>query len=445
MQHSIEVSPVKGIEPKISRYRWTICSLVFFATTINYMDRSVISLLKPFLESEFNWTEIDYSNIVIAFQVAYAAGMLGVGRFVDKIGTKAGYAISVIIWSIAAIAHALAKSTFGFGVARASLGISEAGNFPAAVKAIAEWFPKKERAFATGIFNSGTNIGAIIAPLTVPWLAVNMGWQWAFIITGAIGFIWVIFWLLLYEIPSKQKRISKVEFDYIHSDADEVDLAETSNKTGKVSFYRLLRLKQTWAVIAGKFFADPIWWFYLFWLPAFLEAQYKIEGTASALPIALVYTMTCVGSIGGGWVPMFLIKRGWPVFRARKVSMLIYAICVIPVIFAQWLGEINMWFAVLIIGFAASAHQAWSANTYTLVSDMFPKKAIASVAGIGGMAGAVGGILIARLAGVLFNHFKLEGNIELGYNIMFIICGSAYIGAWVIMHFLVPKMKPAVL
>jgi MFS transporter, ACS family, hexuronate transporter len=426
----------------IGKYRWTICGLVFFATTINYLDRSVISLLKPFLEKEFSWKETDYSHIVISFQLAYAIGMIGVGRFIDKVGTKTGYAVSTLVWSLAAMAHALAKSTFGFGVARAALGISEAGNFPAAIKTIAEWFPKKERAFATGIFNSGANIGAITAPLTVPWIAVHMGWQWAFIITGAVGFIWLILWFIVYEIPSKHQRLSKDEYIYIHSDPEDFNsTGQTGDKAIRISWFTLLALKQTWAFVIGKFLTDPVWWFYLFWLPAFLKAQYHIEGTGLALPVALVYTMSCFGSIAGGWLPMYFIKKGWPVFKARKTSMLIYALCVIPVVFAQWLGSINMWFAVLIIGFATSAHQAWSANIFTTASDMFPKQIVASVTGLGGMAGAIGGILIAWFAGVLFEHYKSLGKIEVGYYIMFFICGSAYIIAWLIMHMLAPKMR----
>jgi len=428
-------------DTKIGTYRWTICSLIFFATTINYLDRSVISLLKPFLEKEFAWTEQDYAHIVISFQVAYAIGLLSVGRLIDKIGTKMGYALSTFVWSIAAMGHALANGTFGFGVARAALGVSEAGNFPAAIKTVAEWFPKKERAFATGIFNSGSNIGAVIAPLTVPWIAVNIGWKWAFIITGAIGFIWVVFWFIMYEIPAKHKRLSKAEHDYILSDNTDVSTQTANEKTGSVSWLKILSFRQTWAFAVGKFLTDPVWWFYLFWLPAFLKAQYHIQGTASAIPIAAVYTMTTFGSVYGGYLPLHFIKKGWPVYKARKTSMLIYALCVIPVVFAQWLGSFGMWYAVFIIGFAASAHQAWSANIFTTASDMFPKRAVASVTGIGGMAGAVGGILIAWVAGILFDHYKALGKIETGYYIMFIVCGSAYIIAWLIMNYLAPRLR----
>ena len=430
----------------IGKYRWTICALVFFATTINYLDRQVISLLKDNLEKEFNWTEIDYSNIVIAFQIAYAIGLLMAGRIIDKVGTKVGYAVATTLWSIAAMAHALVQSTFGFGVARAALGITEAGNFPAAIKATAEWFPKKERALATGIFNSGTNIGAIVAPLTVLFIAVRFGWQWAFIITGAIGFIWLILWFKYYEVPARQKRLGKAEFDYIHSDKDEVQpYEETLEQSKRVPWFRLLGFRQTWAFVVGKFLTDPVWWFYLFWLPAFLNAEYGIQSTQLALPVALVYILSSFGSVFGGWLPLYFVKKGWPVYRSRKTSMLIYAFCVIPVVFAQWLGKIDMWLAVIIIGFAAAAHQAWSANIFTTVSDMFPKKTVASVTGIGGMAGALGGIGIARLAGKLFEHYKGLGEIETGYYIMFFVCGSAYLVAWLIMHFLVPKMKPVTL
>lgn len=421
-------------------YRWTICGLLFFATTINYLDRSVISLLKPYLEKQFNWTESDYSWIVIAFQLSYAAGMLFVGRLIDKIGTKMGYALSILAWSLAAMGHALARSTMGFVFARAALGVSEAGNFPAAIKTTSEWFPKKERAFATGIFNSGANIGAVVAPLTVPFIAEEMGWEWAFILTGAIGFIWLVLWLFIYEIPSKNKRVSPEELAYINSDKDEAESITGEEQKPAYSWISLLGYRQTWAFIIGKFLTDPVWWFYLFWLPAFLNSEYNITGTGMAIPVALVYTISTFGSVGGGWLPMYLIKKGWPVYKARKTSMLIYGILVVPVVFSQWLGEINMWFAVLMIGLATSAHQAWSANIFTTVSDMFPKKAVASVTGIGGMAGAVGGILIARLAGVLFDKFKAAGNLEGGYYIMFLVCGFAYLLAWLIMHLLAPKM-----
>lgn len=429
----------------IGRYRWTICTLVFFATTINYIDRQVISLVVvDYLIPEFGWSETDYANLTIAFQLAYAIAMFGVGRLIDKTGTKIGYALSLFLWSVAAMGHALIKTTTGFFVARAALGVTEAGNFPAAIKTTAEWFPRKERALATGIFNSGSNIGAIIAPLTVPFIAQEWGWRSAFFITGAVGLIWLIFWFWLYEVPRKQKRLSKAEFDYIHSDTDEaVAVAGAQGEpTRKISWGRLFGYKQTWAFAVGKFLTDGIWWFYLFWLPKFLNAEYGLTKDDLAVPVALVYIIASIGSVFGGWLPMRLIKNEWPVFRARKTSMLIYAFCVLPVVFAQLAGDSSMWFAVLIIGFAAAAHQAWSANIFTTVSDMFPKAAVGSVTGIGGMAGGLGGILIARAAGLLFDHYKALGTIQTGYQVMFIICGGAYLIAWVVMHFLVPRMKP---
>ena len=428
---------------KIGNYRWTICGLVFFATTINYLDRQVISLLKSTLSEELNWNDADYANIEIAFKLFYAFGMLGAGRLVDKLGTKIGYAVATTLWSVAAVAHALVNTVFGFAVVRSALGITEAGNFPAAIKTVAEWFPKKERAFATGIFNSGTNFGAIVAPLSVPFIAAEMGWQWAFIITGMLGFVWLVLWLMFYETPSKSPKLSKAEYDYIHSDAAEVLADKNDVDKPQVPWTKLLSFKQTWAFALGKLLTDPIWWFYLFWLPDFLQSQYKLTGTEIAIPVALVYTLSTIGSVGGGYVPMYLIKLGWPVFKARKTSMLIYALCVSPIIFAQILGGINMWLAVLVIGFAAAAHQAWSANIFTTVSDMFPKYTTASVTGIGGMFGALGGILLSLLVQKnMFVYYRSINQIETAYYIMFFVCGAAYVLAWVIMHFLVPRMKP---
>lgn len=428
----------------IGKYRWTICALIFFATTINYLDRQVISLVvEDYLTPEFGWSETDYANLTIAFQLSYAVAMFGVGRLIDKTGTKIGYALSLLLWSVAAMGHALIRTTAGFFVARAALGVTEAGNFPAAIKTVAEWFPKKERALATGIFNSGSNIGAIIAPLTVPFIAKEWGWRSAFFITGAVGLLWLIFWFWLYEVPKKQKRLSKEEFDYIHSDTDEaVAVAAAQEAPRKVSWGRLLGYKQTWAFAIGKFLTDGIWWFYLFWLPKFLKAEYGLTKEDIAWPVALVYIIASVGSVLGGWLPMRFIKNGWPVFKARKTSMLIYAFCVLPVMATQMSGYYSMWFAILIIGFAAAAHQAWSANIFTTVSDMFPKFTVASVTGIGGMAGGLGGILVSKVAGLLFDHYKALGNIQAGYQIVFIVCGLAYLTAWIIMHFLVPRMRP---
>ena len=434
---------------KIGNYRWTICALIFFATTINYLDRQVISLLKPYLEADGLFGsdpahyESIYADIVIAFQFAYALGMLLVGGVIDKFGTKKGYAAALLGWSLAAIAHAFAKGPFGFGVARAALGVTEAGNFPAAIKTTAEWFPKKERAFATGIFNSGTNIGAIIAPMVVPLIAVTMGWQWAFIITGAIGLIWLIFWKIMYDTPEKKLakgQLAQAEYDHIMSDKDEV-VAEDGSELKKISWFKLLTFRQTWAFFLGKLITDPVWWFFLFWLPAFLKEQYGLTGTQVGLPIALVYTMTTFGSVLGGWLPKRFMERGMDANKARKTAMFIYALFPLLVLSAQKMGGYNMWYAVIIIGIAASAHQAWSANIFTTVSDMFPKRAIASVTGIGGMAGAVGGIIIAKAAGMLFDYYKAAGDIRIGYGIMFMVCSTAYLIAWFVMHALVPKFK----
>ncbi len=433
---------MEKMNPKMGNYRWTICALIFFATTINYLDRQVISLLKPYLSKAFSWTETDYSNIIVAFQISYAIGLVGAGRIIDKIGTKLGYALSLAVWSLAAIAHAFARSTFGFGIARSVLGLSEAGNFPAAIKTVAEWFPRKERALATGIFNSGSNVGAIIAPIAVPWIAVKWGWGLAFVLTGAIGLIWLIFWFIFYEIPQKQKRLLQPEYEYINSDKDEIDTVCSSEK---ICWSKLLGYRQTWAIIVAKFMTDPIWWFLLFWLPSFLTSEYGMTGTQVSFPIAVVYIMTGFGSIGGGWLSGYLIKKGWTVNKSRKTAMLSFAFCVIPVIAVQALGKYNSWFAVIIIGLAAASHQAWSANVYTTASDMFPKKAVASVIGIASMAGAVGGILIARLAGALLDHYKGVGHIETAYYILFIISGLAYITAWMLFNLLAPKMKQVAL
>ncbi|MBF9255068.1 MFS transporter [Pontibacter sp. 172403-2] len=422
-------------QPKIGNYRWVVVSLLFFATTINYLDRQVIGLLKPTLEQEFNWSEQDYSYIVMAFSAAYALGLLVFGKLIDKIGTKLGYTISIVIWSVAAIGHALAKSTFGFGAARAALGIGEAGNFPAAIKAVAEWFPKRERALATGIFNSGANIGAVVAPIMVPAILGAYGWQEAFIITGAIGFVWLVFWLIFYEVPSRHKRLTAEEYAFIHSDSEQVVI----EPKGSVSWARLLSIKQTWAFIFGKLLTDPIWWFFLFWLPSYFSTTFHLDLTKPSLPLVIVYTATTFGSIGGGYLSSFFIRKGWPVFKARKTAMLVFALCVIPIMAARYATDI--WMAVALISLAAAAHQAWSANIFTIASDVFPKRAVSSVVGIGGMAGAVGGFLFPALVGFILDIYKNAGNITAGYNIIFIICGFAYLLAWFLMYLLAPKME----
>lgn len=418
----------------MTNYRWRIVALMFFATTINYLDRQVIGLLKPTLEAEFHWTETDYSRIVMAFQAAYAFSLLAFGAIIDRIGTKLGYTISIIVWSVAAMLHALAKSTAGFALMRALLGLGEAGNFPVAIKATAEWFPKKERALATGIFNSGANIGAVVAPIMVPWILGVYGWEMAFILTGAVGFIWLIFWIIYYEVPARQKRINKAEFDYIHSDNE-----ETTSNEKPVKWLDLFKIRQTWAFVFGKMLTDPIWWFFLFWLPSYFAETFHLDLSKPSLELVIVYTATTIGSIGGGYLSGYLIKTGMPVFRARKTSMFIFAIIVMPIMLAQY--TTNIWQAVLLISLAAAAHQAWSANIFTTASDMFPKKAVSSIVGIGGMAGSVGGILFPMLVGYLLDTYKAAGNIGAGYNIIFIVCGFAYMLAWLVMHFFAPRME----
>ncbi|MBY0480124.1 MAG: MFS transporter [Chitinophagaceae bacterium] len=431
---------------KIGKYRWSICGLVFFATTINYIDRSVISFLKSTFTETMGWTDGDYSNVEITFKVFYAIGLLGAGRLIDKLGTKMGYGISTFLWSLAGIATALVNTVPGFQVVRGALGLSEAGNFPSAIKAVAEWFPKKERALATGIFNSGANIGAILTPLTVPFIVANWGWQWAFILTGLLGFIWLVFWFILYEVPRKSNKLSKEELAFIESDnASEAGTIADDSKP-KMSWKKLLGFRQTWAFSIGKLLTDPIWWFYIFWLPDFFESMYHMKITAASWPVAAVYIVSTVGSVAGGWLPLYFInKLGWPVLKARKISMLIYAFCVVPIIAALILGEINMWLAVAVIGLAAAAHQAWSANIFTTVSDMFPKSATGSVTGIGGMFGSVGGILLSLFVQKnMFVYYRSINKIETAYYIMFFVCASAYLLAWLIMHLLVGNKKVVV-
>jgi ACS family hexuronate transporter-like MFS transporter len=463
-----------SVNESIGRQRWTICALIFAATTINYLDRNVLGLLKSVLSAGGVFgadkadQELNYSTVVICFQIAYAAGLLAAGKIIDKVGTKSGYAWSLIGWSIAAIGHAFGHQTWSFGFWRAALGLTEAGNFPAANKAVAEWFPKKERALATGFYNSGANVGAIVAPLTVPYIASAWGWEWAFILTGAVGFTWLAFWYALYASPAaklQSGKLSQAEYDFIHSDVDEQEAEKADVAKTKVSWFKLLTFRQTWAFFVGKFMTDPVWWFFLFWLPSFLEGENarKLKEYMAANPgfagdkadvpgviswplaVAIVYTVSGFGSIFGGWLPKKFINGGMDANKARKLSMFIFALFPLTVLFASRLGTINTWLAVATIAIACSAHAAWSANIFTTVSDMFPKKAVASVTGIGGMAGAVGGILIARAAGLLLKHYTALDKVEVGYGILFVVCGSAYITAWVIMHLLVPKFKKIVL
>jgi ACS family hexuronate transporter-like MFS transporter len=427
----------------MTKYRWAICALIFFATTINYIDRSVISFLKSTFTEQLNWTDGDYANVEITFKVFYAIGLLGAGRLIDKLGTKTGYGLSAFLWSLAGMATSMVNSVGGFMVVRGALGLSEAGNFPAAIKSVAEWFPKKERALATGIFNSGANIGAIITPLTVPFILIHWGWHWAFIITGMLGMIWFCFWMLLYELPQRNKHVSVEELKFIESDKIAERGTSTDDEQPKQTWVQLLKQKPTWAFAIGKLLTDPIWWFYLFWLPDFFESIYHIKISAASWPVAVVYIVSTFGSVGGGWLPLYLINsKGWQVPKARRISMLIYAFCVLPIVFTLLLSTINIWLAVAVIGLAAAAHQAWSANILTTVSDMFPAKSIASVTGIGGMFGAIGGILLSQFVQKdLFMHYRSVGHIETAYYIMFFVCGLAYLSAWCIMQLLVGKNK----
>jgi ACS family hexuronate transporter-like MFS transporter len=424
------------IKTRIGNYRWFIAFLLFAATTINYIDRQIFGLLKPELERIYNWTETDYSRIVMAFTACYAIGQLVYGKIIDRIGTKLGYTISVAVWSVSAVLHAFVRTTLGFGIVRAFLGLGESGNYPAGVKTTAEWFPKKERALAIGILDSGSNIGACVGPILVPWLLAVYGWQAAFIITGSFGFIWLILWRVFYKIPAEQTRLSKAEYEYIQSDED-----ESSENTAPVSWGRLLRLRQTWAFIAGKFFTDPIWFFFLFWLPSYFNSYFDLNLKEPSIPLVLVYAGTMVGSIGGGYLSSWLIRKGWPVYRARKTALLVAALCVIPIVVTRFTTD--MWVVVALISLSVAANQAWSANIFAIVPDMFPKKAISSVVGLGGMAGAIGSVLFPVFIGYILDFYKNAGNIVAGYNIIFLVCGSSFLVAWVSIHWLAPKMQKA--
>ncbi len=424
---------------KINNYRWVIVALLFFATTINYLDRQIIGLLKPTLEKEFQWTETDFAHIVMAFTAAYAIGLLFFGWLIDRIGTKIGYSLSVILWSLSGMLHAIARSVTGFSIARIGLGIGEAGNFPAAMKAVAEWFPKKERALATGIFNAGTSIGVVLALLITPWILVRYGWQEVFWITGALGFVWLIFWIFLYEIPTKQKRITSEELTLITLGQEQSPDEVAANRS--IKWHKLFALPQTWAFVTGKFLIDPIYWFFLFWLPSYFSSTFNLDLKKPSLPLMIIYAATTIGSIAGGYFSSWLIRKGWPTLKARKTVLLIVAVLELSIISAQFVT--NVWAAVALISMAVALHQAWATNMFTTASDMFPKEAVSSVVGIGGMAGACGGILFPILVGYLLDTYKAEGNLAGGYNVLFTVCGLTYLIAWTIIHFLTrsPKAK----
>lgn len=459
------IAGIGDVVKRVGRFRWWICALLFFASAINYVDRQVIAILKPTLTTEFGWTDIDYGWIIFAFSAAYAIGFIFAGRFMDKVGTKIGFTVAIILWSIGALMHAwavgvgefalpiitpiidgilsvvnaiitpmgfapwsivLSVSVAGFIVARFVLGLGESGNFPAAIKTTAEWFPKKERALSTGIFNAGTNVGALVTPLVVPILVAIWGWYEAFLVTGALGFFWLIFWLWLYKRPEEHPSLSKEELEYIQSDPTE--------QVTKLPWARLIKYRQTWAFAIGKFMTDPIWWIYLFWVPDFLQRQHGLDLKSFGLPIAVIYIIADVGSVGGGWISSWLIKKGYSVNRGRKTAMLICALAVIPIVIASFTS--SLWLGVILIGIAAAAHQGWSANLFTLTSDTFPKQAVGSVVGIGGMFGAIGGMVIAPVVGYILARTG-------SYVPIFIIAASAYLVALGIIHLLVPKLEPA--
>ena len=438
-------APQAGLGAAVGHYRWVICGLLFLAATINYIDRQVLGILKPTLQAEFGWSEIDYADIVFAFQLAYAVGLLLAGRIIDRLGAKTGFTVFIVVWSLAAIAHAEAPlfggaaaallaviglqysaSVAGFMFARFALGLGEGGNFPAAIKVVAEWFPKRERALSTGIFNSGTNVGAIVTPLVVPWITLTWGWYWAFIATGAIGFLWLVLWLPLYGRPETHPRVKPSELALIRSDPPE--------PTVNIPWAQLLRYRQTWAFAIGKFMTDPIWWLYLFWIPDFLNRNHGIDLKTVGPPLVAIYLIADVGSIAGGWLSSSLIKRGWSINAGRKTAMLVCALAVTPIAFAA--NASSLWLAVGLVGLAAAAHQGWSANIFTLTSDTFPRQAVGSVVGIGGMAGAVGGMLIAKLTGYILDA---SGS----YVPVFLIAASTYLVALLIIHLLLPKLEPA--
>jgi ACS family hexuronate transporter-like MFS transporter len=411
---------------KIGNYRWRIVTLLFFATTINYIDRQVLGILAPQLQQQFGWSESDYGFIIMAFQAAYAIGLISIGTLLDKIGTRLGFIISISLWSLAGMAHAAARSVFSFSLARFALGIGESANFPAAVKTVAEWFPKKERAMATGIFNSGSNIGAILTPLLIPLIALHWGWQWAFIVTGALGFVWLLFWIPLYNKPEVNKRLTEAEKTYILQDD------QKQRSVNKIPWKKIIGFRQTWGICLARFFTDPIWWFFLYWLPKFLYSKYEIDLTNIGLPLIVIYLVSTGGSVWGGWLSSFFIRKGKNPVAARKVAILVLALFALPIFFAAITH--SFWLTVILISLATFAHQGYAANIFTIVSDIFPKNAVGSVTGLAGFCGAVGGVIFSAFVGLILEY---TGN----YYIIFGIASMAYLTCWLILHFLIPNNK----
>jgi ACS family hexuronate transporter-like MFS transporter len=425
--------PVPG-DRAASHFRWFILALLFLATTINYVDRQILALLKPILDQELGWTNEQYGYVNSAFQATYAFSYVAFGWFIDKYGIKIGYTVSIVMWSVAAACHGLVGSARGFLFARLALGLGEGGSFPACIKAIAYWFPQRERALAASLFNSGANVGPMIAPMVVPWIAYTYGWRMAFVAAGIVGLLWLVLWLPFYSAPEKSSFVSDAELAHIGSDKD-----AKSDSSGEVNWWRLFTFRQTWAYLLTKFLTDPISWFWLIWLPDIFKKTRGLDIKASWIHLVAIYTISMLFSIIGGWFTGHLIKRGWPVTRARKTGMAVFALCVVPVVFAL---KANVWVAVCLIGVALAAHHAWATCLYAVNSDVFPKRAVAAVAGIGGMAGSVGGILFPAFAGWLLDHYKTTpGGEKGGYAILFGICSSAYIVAFAVNHLLAPRYE----
>ena len=418
------------------RYRWLVCLLLFLATTINYVDRQILALVKPILDEQFHWTNVEYGKVNAAFQLAYAVGLLGFGALVDRVGTKIGYALSIAAWSLSAIGHAFVGSVSGFVRARVALGLSEGGNFPSAIKAVALWFPRRERALATALFNSGANVGAVVAPAIVPWIALTWGWRAAFVIAGCAGLAWLVLWIPLYDLPEKVSRVSAAERVLIAGDADQRAGQRADDAGPPIGWLSILGQRQAWSFIIGKFLTDPVWWFFLIWLPDFFKKTRGLDIKGSRLYLVSIYGIVTVLSVAGGWLPGALTRQGFTPTRARKMTMLVCALAVLPIIAVTRVGT---WSAVVLIGIAGSAHQAWSANLFTTVSDMFPGRAVARLVGMGGMAGSIGGIAFPLVAGTLLDRFQARGNVTAGYAILFLVCGSAYLVAFAVGQLLAPS------
>lgn len=427
-----ETATASDTAERTGRYRWLVCTLLFFATTINYIDRQILSLLKPMLDGELHWTNAQFGEVNAAFQAAYAVGLLAFGAIIDRYGTRFGYALSIAVWSLAAIGHSLVGSVGGFFGARIALGLGEGGNFPSAIKAVAHWFPKRERALATALFNSGANVGAIIAPAVIPWLAFTFGWRSAFVAAGCAGLLWLSFWIPLYELPERSRGLKAAELAYIQSDGT---IQESVQRIGAL---RILKHREAWAFILAKFLTDPVWWFFLIWLPDYFKKTRGLDIKHSWIHLVAIYSVVTVLSIVGGWLTGYLARHGYGVSRARKTAMFVAACLVVPIFGVTQVGN---WTAVLLIGLAGAAHQAWSANLFTSASDIFPKRAVASVVGYGGMAGSLGGILFPLYSGKLLDRFQASGNVTAGYAILFGICGSAYLLAFALNHVLAPKFE----